>query len=406
MAIAILYMLPLNLNIGDFGDKPIDLAVSNVLLIALPTLFLKRRSVSQLTFFGLIMPLFFLVIGLSSAIIRGGDMSIVLSALSFSIPILHVGVGYIVGQSRLNFSFLNVSYALSIIILVLVFSDLIFGNFPRGCGYQGRWGGCFGGLEVYGFPNAPMNFLAICSPILALPFIRKCGQTWRIFALLAIVGLIVMTPLSLSRSASLVFLFSGGAMIIMLFGKMALFAYAALCLVVVLSFQWIISLTMFAGIAFRIQASVEAGDLTTGRIGIWKDALFIWAENPLFGKAFIPFSEFSSFGTVHQQYLEVLFKSGLIGATAYFGYIFVTARLAYQTICKGDHYSVNDRRVFIAFGACLFIGNLFQNAISYQPMGNFLFFAMGIFSARSFSKLQVTYETNPPEPFHRGLRTD
>jgi len=403
MAIAIVYMMPLNLNVGGSAEKPIDLAVSNIFLFTLPILLIKKRFISHLTFLGFVLPLFFITIGLFSAISYGGDLRILLSAFSFVITMFHLGVGYLIGSSKISFSFLHVSYALSIVIIAILLSDIFLGSFPRGCGYQGRWGGCFGRLELYGFPNASMNFLAVCSPLLALPFIRSSSKPLRVLALISLIILVAIVPLSLSRSALLVFLISSGGMIFMLFGLGAVFAYIILCLFGIFLFEWIISLEIFAGIVFRIQASIEAGNITTGRLGIWQDALSLWFESPVFGKAFLSFSEFSRFGTVHQQYLEVLYKTGLIGVAAYFGYIFLVARLTHRVLHRNRKYTKNDRRVFFTFGVCLFVANLFQPAISYQPLGNFMFFAMGIFLARNIEKDRIKYEANPPKPLHRPV---
>lgn len=381
--VALLYVLPLSLNIGSFGGKPIDLAAPNLLLVVLPFLALKLRSLSALALFGFLLPFLFLVIGAFSSFARGGEVEVILSTFSFVLPFFHIYVGFIIGRSKLGFSFLYISYALSLVIIAIFLSDLVLGDFPRGCGFQGRWGGCIGQLEVYGFPNSSMNFLAVCSPLLALPLVRKSAWLWRLLALLAIVGLAIIVPLSLSRSALLVFSISSVTLLFIILGVLTPLVLAILAIFVIFSYEWVISLEIFARIARRIQATIEAGDITTGRLGIWKNALSIWLESPLFGKAFVSFSNFSKFGTVHQQYLELLYKSGIIGFAAFFGYIFAVAHRSFKMLKYSGCYTKNDQIVFIAFGVCLFVANLFQPAISYQPMGGFLFFAMGVFLAKN-----------------------
>mgnify|MGYP005991008085 CR=1 FL=1 len=405
LLVALVYMLPINLNIGSFSGKPIDLAISNIILVVSIFLFFGSHRLSKLAFTGLVLPFFFISIGLISALLRGGDLAVVFSALSFTIPVFHIGAGYVIGRSSMNFSFLNISFALSLVILAIFLSDIAYGSFPRGCGIEGRLGGCLGQFEVYGFPNSSMNFLAICSPMLALPFIRRSKVSWRILALFAFIALSVMVPLSLSRSALLVFSLSLGFIVMIIFGIFALFAYLSIAILLIASFQWVISLHLFSGIAARMRVALEADNLSNGRTEIWKDAISIWLESPLLGKAFVPFSEYSMFGTAHQQYLEILYKTGLLGFTFYFGYLLIVARLANRLIRSDIKRSTNDQQVFFAFGTCIFVSNLFQPSISYQPMGNFMFFALGVFLARSAANIKVTNETNPSEFIHRAVRT-
>lgn len=403
--VSILYMLPINLNIGSFGGKPIDLAASNVLLILAIPYFFVNHTVSKFCLLGLMIPLFFIGVGLTSSLLNAGDLSIALSAFSFSLPFFHVGVGYVVGRPRLGYSFLNASHALSIVVVCLFFSDLAYGSFPRGCGYEGRWGGCLGSLEVYGFPNSSMGFIAVCSPLLALPFIRKSNLGWRLLSCVALVSLAIMVPLSLSRTALSVLIISMAFITTMAFGIFSIFLYFAAILFLILSFQWIISLGLFSGIVLRMRTAILQGDVSNGRLEIWRDAITVWFDSPIFGKAFIPFSTYSNHGTVHQQYLEVLYKTGLFGATVYFLYIFLVAYLAIRLIKSDKRKKTSDLGVFYAFCSCLFVANLFQPAISYQPMGNFVFFAMGVLLSRSAENSKVKNETDSSKPLHRRVRT-
>ncbi|MBX3436200.1 MAG: O-antigen ligase family protein [Planctomycetaceae bacterium] len=55
----------------------------------------------------------------------------------------------------------------------------------------------------------------------------------------------------------------------------------------------------------------------SGRSTIWGETWDLFADRPLFGYGFEPYSERATFDTPHQQYLEVLYKCGLVGMALY-----------------------------------------------------------------------------------------
>ena len=53
------------------------------------------------------------------------------------------------------------------------------------------------------------------------------------------------------------------------------------------------------------------------RVFFWEKSLSIWSEHPLFGTGFAGIYQFSDIGSTHNQYLDVLLRSGIIGLLLY-----------------------------------------------------------------------------------------
>lgn len=379
---AFLYAIPLNINITYIDEKPVDFSISNIFLILSIFLILIRGVISRTALIMLGAPLYFLSIGIFSSLQNGGSTAILLSSLSFSLPLLHVLSGSIVAALCPQFRFHQFAIALSSVIYLLLLSDLLFGSLPSGCGYEGRWGGCLGTLKVYGFPNASMGFLAVCSALLAIPISSSGQLRWRLIAMGALIVLCVLTVLSLSRSAVLVLSLAVLSVFLVVLGKRMAFIAVPFFITVFALADYIYSLPIFAGLRIRMDAAWAAGDITTGRIGIWMEALEYFATNPFFGSGFLQFSQISDFGTTHQQYAEVLFKVGIVGFALYFGVVLLGIRSAWRVVDIAPHTFPRPKVLIVGFGFCLFVSSIFQSALSYQVMGNFVFFACGYFATR------------------------
>ncbi len=378
--IALAYMVPVNINFMTIGTKPVDFAISNLLLVlAFPALFISGSiSKASLVVIGALM--FFPLLGMWSSISLGGSFEPLLSSFNFFLPMLHILVGAVVAKIFATSPKEYFARALAIVLIIIVLSDIAFGVFPRGCSPLGRWGGCLGPFEVYGFPNAPMNFLSVVAPLLIFLLVFSRAKYDHLLAMAALIALVVIMPLSLSRSATLIM----GLSLLFFFyhylGKLFVVGIAALFALVYVNIGALLSSTLGEGVALRMMAAIENGDITTGRIGIWRNAFSLFSESPVFGYGFQYFSNFSEFGTIHQQYLEILFKAGLIGFVLYFGVFIVSIIIARK---KSQHMEPKirslNKKVVAMIIFSLLISNLFQPAMNYQVFGNFLFFWCGYF---------------------------
>ena len=376
--IALAYMMPVNVNLMNVDDKPVDFAISGFLVFLTFLSFFISSSVNRGAFFATSIMLFFPILGILSSISLGGSLEPLLSSFQFFLPMLHVLVGAVVARS---FSISPKEYfarALAIVVIAIFFSDIVLGSFPRGCSYLGRWGGCLGPFEVYGFPNSPMNFLTVVAPTLVFLLAFTRTKSDRLLALTALIALAIIAPLSLSRSATLIMGFSLLFFVHYFLGRLFLIGVVALVGLIYFNFEAL--LTVNEGITLRMSAAIEAGDITTGRLGIWREAFDIFSRFPTFGSGFKFFSNFSEFGTTHQQYLELLFKAGLVGFTLYFGVFVVSLFTAFRKSKRINPETRNlNIRVVAMITFSLLISNLFQPAMSYQVFGNFLFFWCGYF---------------------------
>lgn len=378
--IALAYMMPLNVNFMNVGAKPVDFAISNLLVFLTFLSIFISRSVNQVAFVATSIMLFFPMLGMLSSISLGGSFETLLSSGNFFLPMFHILVGAVVARS---FSISPEKYfarALALVVIALFISDLVLGPFPRGCGYEGRWGGCLGPFEIYGYPNASMNFLTVLAPLLIFLLAFTRTKSDRLLALTALLALAIIAPLSFSRSATLIMGFSLLFFVHYFLGRVFLIGVAALFGLIYSNFEALLHLTQNTGVILRMSAAIQSGDITTGRLGIWREAFDVFSRFPIFGSGFQYFSKFSKFGTVHQQYLEVLFKAGLVGFILYFGVFFVSLFTAFQKIRQINSRIRNlNIRVVAMIIFSLLISNLFQPAMSYQVFGNFLFFWCGYF---------------------------
>jgi O-antigen ligase len=137
------------------------------------------------------------------------------------------------------------------------------------------------------------------------------------------------------------------------------------------------------GVSRRINRTFSHEDPSSGRIAIAQETISLISEKPFLGYSFDSFSRYhDGHSTPHNQYLEVLFKAGLLGFFSYFFFVFV---LLYFVV-KNKHrsYFLNYNNIYIKSFLCVFfaisIGNLTQPNFSYSQTGNVLFAMLGFLS--------------------------
>ena len=378
--ILLLYMFPLSLTVANVGGKPIDIVPSDIFLLLVPFIVLFGVKFSRHLSYAGFGVSYFCVLALAGGVLNDGSLSPIFSGLSFVMPMLHIYVGYWFWGKYGSEGFKYFPEVLLFVFGTILFSDLLYGSFPRGCSISGRWGGCIANTGVYGFPNSSMSFIAISS---ALFFYRVKNANTKFVRLTfsgALMVLGAMTFLSMSRSSSLAFVL---VMIVGLFNLWPRRTILSLPVVGMVFYfldkSLLESSFVFKGLLYRVQSSVERGDVSGGRFDIWWDTLSVISTSPLFGKMFQYYSDFSDFGTAHQQYLEILYKSGLIGFVIYFGLLVFAYKVARKTLkFDGDRRA---REVLIVLNSVTFallVNGLFQPILTYQVVGNLVFCMVGI----------------------------
>lgn len=366
-------VLPLGVTLGEAGGKPIIFDISSVALPFLVAAKLCWGKVQRKTLLILLLLTYFPILSMISAISRGGEISPIVSAASFMLPVTHIFSGFALSRLSLRDVLIVVARTFAIIVIALALTDLLTSPFLRGCGYEGRWGGCLGPFEVFGFVNASANYLAILSPLLVYLYLCGPRRGDRIIARIGFILLIIICFLSLSRSASLLIIISTFSVAAYYFGIIFPFVFAIFSLLFFYFFSEVISSDVVSGVVARTRNAIEAGDITTGRIGIWADAFNAALEMPLFGQAFMHFSEISEYGTTHQQYLEVLFKAGFLGFFIYFGVLVYGCVLMFRRLrCECLPAWPFGLLVFLTLISCFF-----QPIISYHTFGGLVFFLTG-----------------------------
>lgn len=381
----ILVLLPLSLPVGNIGDKPIDLTYSDLLLAISFIYFLfvgkflasknerKLLSISLFTFS------FIVFLGGIGSILKEGDILPFLSSIRFSKHILFVFSAFLIYKlyrPSLDILITYTGYVSLGMVIVLFLSDVFFNpQFP-----SSRWGGMFLGFETYGFPNSIAVFYSfyICF-ILILLFAKK--RMLIIPMLLLILGIIFFT---FSRSGWVTALIVLLPVMIYSSLKSRRLILINICLLVFL----VICISFFFDKLFPIIEpwmykvdTITGKDITvSGRDLIWNEAIKLIYDQPLFGYLFFPFSNYvSGYDTPHQQYLEILYKMGLVGFSFYFLYLFYL----YLVFAKAGWNGNLLRKVVVISVSLLTLGimitNFGQPNFSFSLVSNAYIFFLSLY---------------------------
>lgn len=376
--LSITYLTPVAFVAAQIGKLPIEIVLSDVLLVYLVFAVVSGNKLQSNTITVWIILLYFPFIAFLSYFQNRTGIGTVASMVNFWMPTFHIFLGSIFFKKYGESLFLVASYYVIFLIFVIFASDVILGPFPRGCGYEGRWGGCIGGLDIYGFPNASMVFLVTLSTLVIYLYNRSNKFNVKILCLSSLLLLFIMVTQSLSKSSLLS---------IVLLTLLWVYTYTPVKYIILTtpfigfallsSYELILSSNLLAGVQSRVIASLDNGDLSTGRLDIWLQGWDLVKDRPLFGYQFDLISRYGFDGTVHQQYLELLYKTGFIGFFIYIG-LFLYALYRLLKISKYNIGLRKNIKVIIFFFILTMINNLFQSFTNYSPMANLIFFILGI----------------------------
>ncbi len=131
--------------------------------------------------------------------------------------------------------------------------------------------------------------------------------------------------LRIKKRSIFIFTFVTGVTLYILFfiSKFQLEAFEILVAVVTEAFSSILS--FFDG---NVQAN-RSGGSDSQRMYHWKKALEIWSNRPLFGTGFAGIYQFSSMGSIHNQYLDILFQTGIVGLSLYLCLWFIAFKFSF-----------------------------------------------------------------------------
>lgn len=389
---------PIHWTVATVGDKPIDLMFSDFVYVLMPlTYFFARTKPSEAQLKSAVAPLrtytvlpslalIFIVyatalagigLGLSSEMVR------LYSAFKLVKPIGLVFLGLLLSSWTDPFEFIGITSVVYGALVALTMVCTATGpEFPFG-----EWGKYIFEWELSGYPNTPMSFYAVMVPMLLAAV--DCSR----FSLAPVVGwglsgcatLIILG--SMSRSSALA-LIVGVVIYLAVTGRVPFLVFSFLVLLVLSAIGFglfsmlreteMVSVLMDR-VQTRIERSTESDDPSSGRFTIWKLAIELWTERPVFGYMFESFSRYTTVDTPHQQYLEVLHKCGGVGLFIY------TALLGSCLASVSRLRRVAARYSFVWFRLqglnamliSVLIGNLTQPNLTYSLTGNFVFLMFG-----------------------------
>lgn len=389
LAVFFFVLAPLSFHLVAFAGKPIYVMLSDVFLYALFGLkiFFPERVTSQnFSFSKLYMLaglLYFTILSFSSAIYRGGDLGVIFSYAKYVLPFAY----YFFGASFSGFvsevNLRRVALFLCLLVVVIFASDLLLGEFPRGCHLEtGRWGGCAAKIEVYGFPNSAASLYGLIFLIIAAFMFSGILRPFVALVVLFFLGIIML--LSLSRAAWIFLCLD------LLFISLFLLFYSRRKIWILIFFICIIlpiffligqsDSSAFLPVLEKFNTSLERSDPSSGRFDIWLSTLEYVFASPVYGYGFSPFSNYvAGYDTPHQQYLEWAFKAGFIGVIFNLSILGLIVLKSYQVSAGWNDFQ--KKRVFRFFSTsavlALLVNGLFQPIFSYTPVANFLFFCLG-----------------------------
>lgn len=376
----LIYLTPLAITIATVDGKPIDIVPSDFLLILIPIIMLKVDSLSPRHWNAIAILSYFPMIGLVGAFRAGGDVGNILSAVTFSMPFFHILIGGMAIHRWGHHALEPLQVVASFVAIILALSDLTLGSFPRGCGTEGRWGGCFLNFEVYGFVNSSSGYLVILAGILACSVFIANSRLKMALTLIGLGALLFIVPMSLSRSATV------SLFIVLFFWTFSINRTLSVVFLLIagMTMQFILPLLedslIGRGLTTRVLAGVDRGDLASGRFEIWRDTISLIGDAPIFGYMFGFFSRYSYFGTAHSQYLELLFKAGAVGLIIYLGFIFYCASRAnriFKAVDLDPRISITALGTFVA----LMANSVTQPLMNYAVFANLMFLAAGMIMA-------------------------
>ncbi|TWT59610.1 O-antigen ligase family protein [Rubinisphaera italica] len=387
LLVSLLLLHPIAFNLGYSGDKPIDAVLSDllipmsVLIIALlpskqkrhPNILNKATNIND----WVLLTSGYMLLLAVVAVIANDDNGRGLTAFKLMKPLLFVLVGSAVARrlDRVKL-FDRIAQTQLLYIAWLMISTILTPGFPFG--YWGKYLLPFES-ELYAYPNMSQTFLACTIPMLLAyadsnTFSKPLYYFAAFIAFLLIVG-------SMSRSSTFVAVISSAIYIGMSHKKIYLFFIVTTTLVVLGGAAYLAKDTdVYRSIQDKIEVraanTFENGDTLSGRDQIWMETVKLVSKKPIFGYSYEPYSNYSFFGTPHQQYLEVLYKTGIVGVFLYIAVLtklFMGCYFVFYFQCE----SRSDKLHASACIACLVgccIGCLTQPNLTYSLTGHFVFF--------------------------------
>ena len=396
--VAIAAMYPVALRLAETGGKPVDAVLSDALyllivltpprrLLAVPQ-GIDLRLLATIRVAAVACICYCLALSLVGYA-ASTEVSRIVSAVKFIKPMTFVLLGTYLAMIFPPLLLLRrMATIFALIVLATMGTAFTHPYFPR-C----AWGQFLFAWEIYGYPNGPMTFYGVMVPLLIAAADVEQRRTVRLFYRGTTFVAILLVISSLSRSSTIAMtvavsfhLIATGRAHIPIFTAVlaALFGMAGVGLMRMETDVEAITFLQNA-VHRRLTQTVEGDDPLSGRGGIWMLALELSANKPVFGYAFETFARYSRvYDTPHQQYLEVLFKTGIIGAALYLWMLISGIFGLWHLFRHAPPRSPAAYQVSALLGTLIgtMVGNMSQPNLSYSLLGNTLLLMLGLVLTR------------------------
>lgn len=402
----ILALLPVSVPLLSVSGKPVELVPSDFLIIFSFSFAFFAFAAGKyyvlldddakrffLSSFSII--LIFIFFSIFVMLFRGGSLLWFASLLKLIKPFFFIFFAFTffrLASSDIGVFCKSLTRASVFIIFSIFISDLVLNeNFPFS-----RLGGSLFGLPIYGFPNSSVVLIVVCICFNFLGFyFREAGIPKLILWLSIAIGsfLVVM---SFSRTGLIALLFLYVSSFILLPRTRILISSFFVGFLFVSLYFYELILALFRVVFLKMSRVFGEGEALSGREDIWAHVIELISQRPIFGFGFEPFSVYSPvYETPHQQYLEIIYKSGVLG----FVLLVVYTLLCLWSLCNAYTRCLGAREralvsvIFMVFLTIL-ITNFVQPSFGFSIIGNIsiflvasLFFLRNPDSTRAFRRL-------------------
>lgn len=396
--IAIAAVYPVAFRLADVGGKPVDAVLSDFLylliLLTPPRKLLTIPAGVDLRILATVRVSAFVCIAYSLGLSLVGyatstEFSRVVSAIKFVKPMTFVLLGtYLAMLFPPVLLLRRMGIAFCFVVLATMGTALTIPAFPR-C----AWGQWLFGYETYGYPNAPMTFYGVMLPLLIAAADSERSRTLRlIYRGATLIGIILVVA-SLSRSSTIsmvvamtIYLFATGRGYVPVATAVGIGVFTVAGVSLMRIETNIDAIEFLQGaVERRLLQTFEGEDALSGRGGIWLMAVELSSRRPVFGYMFEPFARYSViYDTAHQQYLEVLYKTGVLGLALYLWVLGSGAAGIWHLVRNAAVRSPAWYLLWSALAALLgtMVGCLSQPNLTYSLTGNTMFLMLGMLLTR------------------------
>lgn len=375
LALCFLFVLPISVVGGERGGSPIDIIPSDLLAAGITFIYFlfaakysRRENLLQTQ----IIFIFYCFVLASITVIKTNNLVAIFSFLKFGKMFMAFLAGYALAYwNGRDIVLRALSDAAAIYILLLAVSQFLYH-----ADFTPRLGSEFFEFSVYGFPNSPSSYLVFLLCV-SLIKVRRSNAKWILItvATLFAAGSLSRNALLLATIAVIFFFIDSPKKLISSVGTVAF----GIGIFVLFDLGSLIGVDrVLHGIEQRLVSAGQSGDFSNGRLSIFMETFDLLSIKPVFGYKFQSFSDFAYHGTPHNQYLEVLFKTGIIGFIIYLCILF----MGIGRIVRVRNNLPEDLKVkgiyLLLF--LLLLSNLAQPNLSYSATGNLVFFIFGVFA--------------------------